>query len=251
MNPRLLFPLTAALLAWPATASAAGPWMTTNPGGTTYTIDATGTVRLDITTTDGYPGRENISQAYELVLVLRNGVIVGRTTDLADRVGFAQSFSSVTFEASAGDTVRVVHSSVVGLFDGTPNSVVPTIAFSLTPAPVEPSTTPVPETVPPTTAAATTTVVAVDIPPTLPASSTTLPAPEPTPGTPVPADRIPVVEPPRATSPTTASNPPVSSAPAADLPKTGPTDDTRLIAHIAAIVLAVGALVRLRWGVRR
>lgn len=233
------YPLAALALtavAWPATASAAGaPWTTTNPGGITWTAPHGCSLVLDLTTSDGYPKRIDATQAYELVVAYRNGVEIGRTVDLEDRVAQASRSARITTPVTAGDVVAVRHSSVAGMNDGTPNSVNVSASFDCPP----PATTTT--TIPPTTVAETvppTTTVAVDIPPTLPA--TTVPAPAgrvPVPSVP------PVVEPPRVA--TTTIVPPVA------LPSTGPDDDTRLIAHIAAITLGVGALMRLRWGVRR
>lgn len=230
--------LTAA--AWPAMASAAGPWTTSNPGGVTWTAPNDCTLQLDLTTWDGYPARVDMTQAYELVVAYRNGVEIGRTVDLEDRVAQASRSARITTPVAAGDVVTVRHSSLAGLVDGTQNSVSVSASFTCPPpAPtttVAPATTvappttvpptstsssaPAPEAVaPPSSEATTTTVVATGVPPTPPAPL-------------VPASP-PVVSTPRQ-APTTA----------VALPETG--SEARTIAHAAAITLGAGVLLVLR-----
>ena len=140
---------------------AAGPWTVSNPQGTTWTAPAAGSVLVRIAASDGYPGRETVVQAHELVVLRTAGVEVGRTPDLPDRVASATAAASFTVVVSAGQVLEVVHSSKIGLVDGTPNSVSVSTRFDFTPTP---ATTPSPTTVAPSTTVASSSTIAVPAP---------------------------------------------------------------------------------------
>lgn len=229
---------------FPGVASAnTGPWTTSNPGGVTWTAPNDCTLQLDLTTWDGYPSRVDQTQAYELVVVYRNGTEIGRTVDLKDKQASWTESKRITAPVSVGDVVTVRHSSLAGLLDGTQNSVNVSASFTCPPpaptttaAPTTtlPPTTTVAETLPPTTVPETTTTTA--------APATTLPPTTVAPETTIVAVDIPPTLPPT----TTVIQPPRTTTVSIPLPETGPDEDTRMIAHLGAIVLGVGSLLVLR-----
>lgn len=219
----------------PGVAAAAGPWTTSSPGGATYTAPAAGIVLVRISTSDAYPGREAVAQAYELVVLRTLGVEVGRTPDLPDRVASATAAASFTVTVSAGQVLEVVHSSKVGLVDGTPNSVTVATRFDFAPASTTTSTT-ASSTVPPapsTTIAATVPSAPVPIP-TDPAASVAATTTAVDVGTP-PVPPTAVVDPPR--PPRTD----IASTPTFTLPDTG-SRTTEAIAVLAVLVVLLGGL---------
>lgn len=215
---------------------AAGPWTVSNPQGTTWTAPAAGSVLVRIAASDGYPGRETVVQAHELVVLRTAGVEVGRTPDLPDRVASATAAASFTVVVSAGQVLEVVHSSKIGLVDGTPNSVSVSTRFDFTPTP---ATTPSPTTVAPSTTVASSSTIAVPAPsPSSTSAPTTSTVAETAPTTAVavgapPVPPAAVVDPPR--PPRVESAPPVYA-----LPETGRT--TEALVALALLVTLLGGL---------
>jgi hypothetical protein len=243
--------MVVAAIAIPGAAHAAGPWTTSNPGGVTWTAPHGCTLVLDLATSDGYPARVDMTQAYELVVAYRNGVEIGRTPDLVDRVARADTYTRVTTPVAAGDVVTVRHSSLAGLNDGTPNSVNVSASFTCPPPPSTTTSSTTTSTVAPTTtvAAPTTTIPTpsssvptpdVSVPPSSETTTTTVvvatgtpPVPqEPTPSVPSP----PVVSVPR----------PVASTTVVALPETGPVTegltDWAILIGLTGALAAVAAL---------
>lgn len=225
---------TAVALATPA--AAAGPWTVSNPQGTSWTATSAGTVLVRIATSDGYPGREAVVQAHELVVLRTGGAEVGRTPDLPDLVASATAAASFTVDVSAGQVLEVVHSSKVGLVDGTPNSVIVSTRFDFTPYP---TTTPSTTTVAPATTTPSSSTIAVPAPspsPTSAPTTSTVAETAPTTAVAVGSPPVPpaaVVEPPR--PPRVESAPPVYA-----LPETGRT--TEAIVALALLVSLLGVL---------
>lgn len=231
---RLAAASAVALLALPGTVSAAGPWTTSAPGGITWTAPHACSLVLDLATSDGYPARVGISQAHELVVAYRNGTEIGRTPDLVDLVARADTFTRLTTPVAPGDVVTVVHSSVAGLNDGTPNSVTVSASFTCPP----PATT----TAPPTTTTTTPPTSSVSVPPaSLPASSTTTTTAVLATGTPP----VPQEPPPSVPSPPVVTSPrpvPTTTPAPASLPETGASE--LVLAVWALVVTVLGVIAR-------
>ena len=216
-------------------AAAAGPWTVTDPQGATWTAPAAGTVIVTLDTSDGYPGRDTVTQAYELVVLRTNGTTIGSTPDLADRTTSAATSAVFTVPVVAGQLLEVVHSSRIGLLDGTPNSVRVATRFDFTPTPTTTTpATPPPSTIPATTIPSSVPITAPPVPTTVAATTTTVETGPP------PVSTV-VVTPPRP-----APAPPASATPAPvvyELPDTGrPTD--RQIA-VSLLPLLTGLLLAL------
>lgn len=215
---------------------AVGPWTVSNPQGARWTAPSAGTVLVRIATSDGYPGRETVVQAHELVVLRTGGAEVGRTPDLPDLVASATAAASFTVDVSAGQVLEVVHSSKVGLVDGTPNSVIVSTRFDFTPYP---TTTPSTTTVAPATTTPSSSTIAVPAPspsPTSAPTTSTVAETAPTTAVAVGSPPVPpaaVVEPPR--PPRVESAPPVYA-----LPETGRT--TEAIVALALLVSLLGVL---------
>lgn len=215
-------------------------WSTTSPGSRQYTAQTDGVATITLSTSDGYPGREGVTQAYEFVVVTVNGTPVGRTSDLADRVASASDVTTLTVAVRAGDVITVGHSSLYGYSDGTQNSLEVVASFSVTPTPTTTSST---TTVPVTTSPATPTTTASTAAPStsVDASTTTVDVgPPPTPSASAPPTVVTFVTFPRPNS--TPTPVVVTDVPSA-LPETGLAD---VISDVGLTALLLGALLALK-----